>query len=237
MDGCLGGFILPWIEKLGYDVPVFDFRLPGVTSMSADTHKYGYALKGTSVVLYRNNNLRRYQYFNVPDWAGGMYASPTTAGSRSGGLTAATWASMVYLGEEGYLKAAKAIMNVADAIKKGVTEIPELTLIGDPTFVISFRSDEVDVFHVNDFMKTRGWRFNCLQLPPGMHFCVTMPQTFVPDIAGRLIADLQEGVEYAKAKAGTVAETTALYGLAGSVDGNQQITELVFGVFDYLYAV
>ena len=237
VDGCLGGFILPWIEKLGYDVPVFDFRLPGVTSMSADTHKYGYALKGTSVVLYRNNNLRRYQYFNVPDWAGGMYASPTTAGSRSGGLTAATWASMVYLGEDGYLNAAKAIMNIADAIKEGVTEISELTLIGDPTFVISFRSDEVDVFHVNDFMKTRGWRFNCLQLPPGMHFCVTMPQTFVPDIAGRLIADLQEGVAYAKSKAGTIAETTALYGLAGSVDGNQQVTELIFGLFDYLYAV
>ena len=166
-----------------------------------------------------------------------MYASPTTAGSRSGGLTAATWASMVYLGEEGYLSAARAIMNVADAIKEGVAEIPELALIGDPTFVISFRSDEVDVFHVNDFMKTRGWRFNCLQLPPGMHFCVTMPQTFVPDIAGQLISDLQEGVVYAKCKAGTVAETTALYGLAGSVDGNQQVTELIFGVFDYLYAV
>ena len=237
VDGCLGGFILPWIEKLGYEVPVFDFRLPGVTSMSADTHKFGYALKGTSVILYRNNNLRRYQYFNVPDWAGGMYASPTTAGSRSGGLTAATWASMVYLGVEGYLKAAKAIMEVADAIKKGVAEIPELTLIGDPTFVISFRSDEVDVFHVNDFMKARGWRFNCLQLPPGMHFCVTMPQTFVPDIAGRLITDLQEGVAYAGSKAGTVAETTALYGLAGTVEGNQQVTELVYGLFDYLYAV
>jgi glutamate/tyrosine decarboxylase-like PLP-dependent enzyme len=237
VDGCLGGFILPWIEKLGYDVPVFDFRLPGVTSMSADTHKYGFALKGTSVVLYRNNHLRRYQYFNVPDWPGGMYASPTTAGSRSGGLTAATWASMVYLGKEGYLKAAKAIMNVADEIKLGVKKIPELTLIGDPTFVISFHSDEVDVFHVNDYMKSRGWRFNCLQLPPGMHFCVTMPQTFVPNIAGRLIADLKEGVVYAKAKAGTVAETTALYGLAGSVEGNQQVTELIFGVFDYLYAV
>jgi len=86
-------------------------------------------------------------------------------------------------------------------------------------------------------MKTRGWRFNCLQLPLGMHFCVTMPQTFVPDIAGRLIADLQAGVTYAQSKAGTVAETTALYGLAGSVDGNQQVTEFVFGLFDYLYDV
>ncbi len=237
VDGCLGGFILPWIEKLGYNVPLFDFRLPGVTSMSADTHKYGFALKGTSVVLYRNNNLRRYQYFNVPDWPGGIYASPTAAGSRSGGLTAATWAAMLYLGEEGYLKSTRAIMSVADKIKDGIREMPELSLIGEPTFVISFRSDEVDVFHVNDFMKTKGWRFNVLQLPPALHFCVTMPQTFVPDVAERFLADLHAGVEYARSKAGTVAETTALYGLAGTVEGNQQVAELIYGVFDYLYSV
>ena len=237
VDGCLGGFIFPWIEKLGYDIPPFDFRLPGVTSMSADTHKYGFALKGTSVVLYRNNNLRRYQYFNVPDWPGGMYASPTAAGSRSGGLTAATWAAMVYLGEEGYLKSTGEIMAVADKIKHGIQEMPELLLNGDPTFVISFRSDEVDVFHINDFMKTRGWRFNVLQLPPALHFCVTMPQTFVPDVAERFLVDLRAGVDYAGSKAGTVAETTALYGLAGTVEGNQQVAELIFGVFDYLYSV
>jgi glutamate/tyrosine decarboxylase-like PLP-dependent enzyme len=237
VDGCLGGFILPWIEKLGYDVPIFDFRLPGLTSMSADTHKYGFALKGTSVVLYRNNKLRRYQYFNVPDWPGGMYASPTGAGSRSGGLTAATWSSMVYLGEAGYLKSARAIMKVADKIKKGVQSIPELILIGEPTFVISFRSEEIDIYHVNDFMKTKGWRFNCLQLPPAMHFCVTMPQTFVPGVAEKMIKNLKEGVEYAKSKTGTVAQTKALYGLAGTIEGNEQVTELVFGYFDYLYSV
>ena len=237
VDGCLGGFILPWIERLGYDIPIFDFRLPGVTSMSADTHKYGYALKGTSVVLYRNNSLRRYQYFNVPDWPGGMYGSPTAAGSRSGGLTAATWAAMMYLGEEGYTRAAAAIMKVADRIKKGVEETPELTLIGNPTFVISFRSDDVDVFHVNDFMKAKGWRFNVLQLPPALHFCVTMPQTQVADIAERFVDDLRDGVAYAKSKTGTTAQTTALYGLAGSLEGNQQVTELVFGLFDHLYAV
>ncbi len=237
VDGCLGGFILPWIERLGYNIPPFDFRLPGATSISADTHKYGFGLKGTSVVLYRNHHLRRFQYFTAPDWAGGIYASPTAAGSRSGGLTAATWAAMVYLGETGYLDAARAIMQVADSIRKGVESIPELILIGDATFVISFRSDDVDIFHVNDYMKARGWRFNCLQLPPGMHFCVTMPQTFVPDIADRLIEDLKAGVAYAESKAGTVAETTALYGLAGSVEGNQQVTELVCGLFDHLYAV
>ena len=237
VDGCLGGFILPWIEKLGYAIPPFDFRLPGVTSMSADTHKYGFALKGTSVVLYRSNNLRRHQYFDVPDWPGGLYASPTAAGSRSGGLTAATWASMVYLGEEGYLKAVKAIMAVADKIKQGIQGMPELTLIGEPTFVISFRSEELDVYLINDFMKTKGWRFNVLQLPPALHFCVTMPQTFTAGVAERFLEDLKGGVEYAKTKAGIVAETTALYGLAGTLEGNRQVTELIYGVFDYLYSV
>jgi len=237
VDGCLGGFIFPWIEKLGYDIPPFDFRLPGVTSMSADTHKYGFALKGTSVVLYRNNNFRRYQYFNVPDWPGGMYASPTAAGSRSGGLTAATWSAMVYLGEKGYLQAARSIMDVADRIKAGIEEIPELKLIGKPTFVISFASEQVDVYHINDFMKKRGWRFNVLQLPRALHFCVTMPQTFAGGVAERFVADLREGVDYARSNDGSVAETTALYGLAGTIEGNQQITELIFGFFDYLYSI
>ena len=237
VDGCLGGFILPWFEKLGRKLPLFDFRLPGVTSMSADTHKYGFALKGTSVVLYRNNNLRRYQYFNAPDWAGGMYASPTAAGSRSGGLTAATWASMLYMGEEGYLKEARAIKDVADAMIKGVKGIPELSLIGDPTFVISFGSDDVDIFHVNDFMITKGWRFNALQLPPGMHFCVTMPQTFVPGVAEKFTNDLREAVAYAKTKAGTPADTAAIYGIAGNLEGNQAVTDMVYGIFDHLYSV
>ena len=94
-DGCLGGFILPWAARLGYDVPPFDFRLPGVTSMSADTHKFGYAAKGTSVVLYRGDDLRHHQYFTFTDWPGGLYATPTFAGSRPGGLSAACWAAMV----------------------------------------------------------------------------------------------------------------------------------------------
>jgi glutamate/tyrosine decarboxylase-like PLP-dependent enzyme len=166
-----------------------------------------------------------------------MYASPTSAGSRSGGLTAATWASMVYLGQEGYLAAARAIMTVADEIKKGLAAIPELTLIGDPTFVISFRSDEVDIYHINDFMKTRGWRYNCLQLPPALHFCVTMPQTFVPGVAEHMTADLKEAIDYARSKAGTPAATSALYGVAGTLEGDQQVTERIFGLFDYLYAV
>ncbi len=107
VDGCLGGFFLPWAERLGSPVPPFDFRLPGVTSMSCDTHKYGYAPKGTSVVLYRGAALRRFQYFTTSDWPGGLYYSPTFSGSRPGGLSAACWASLVSFGEQGYLDATR----------------------------------------------------------------------------------------------------------------------------------
>ena len=107
VDGCLGGWILPFGEELGYDVPVFDFRLPGVTSISADTHKYGYAFKGTSVLAFRDKALRNGQYFFLTGWSGGKYCSPGIEGSRSGGLLAATWAALVTLGREGYLRYAR----------------------------------------------------------------------------------------------------------------------------------
>ena len=109
-DACLGGFVLPWAEKLGYPVPPFDFRLPGVTSMSADTHKYGYAAKGTSVVLYRGRALRHYQFYTTTEWPGGLYFSPTLAGSRPGALSAACWAAMISTGEQGYLEATRRIL-------------------------------------------------------------------------------------------------------------------------------
>ena len=131
-DACLGGFILPWAEKLGYDVPAFDFRLPGVTSMSADTHKYGYAAKGTSVVLYRNYDLRHYQYYKVADWPGGLYFSPTFAGSRPGALSAACWAAMISMGESGYLDASRRILETGAKIREGIRAIPELKVLGDP---------------------------------------------------------------------------------------------------------
>ncbi len=237
VDGCLGGFILPWIERLGYPIPVFDFRLPGLTSMSADTHKFGYALKGTSVILYRNKHYRKYQYFSFPDWPGGIYASPTAAGSRSGGLSAAAWAAMVYLGQSGYLKAAEAIMQVASDLRHIVEDIPELILIGDPTFIISFRSDILDVFHINDFMKIRGWRFNCLQLPPALHFCVTLPQTRINGLTQQFCKDLKDSVQYAKNNIEKPAQSSALYGMAGTLEGNRLVNELLCSVFDFMYSV
>jgi glutamate/tyrosine decarboxylase-like PLP-dependent enzyme len=234
VDGCLGGFILPWIEKLGYDVPVFDFRLPGVTSISCDTHKYGYSLKGTSSINFRNRNLRRYMFFAQEDWAGGVYGSPTVQGSRSAGLSAAMWAAMVCMGEEGYLKAARAIMDTADKIREGVAGIPELRIMGRSTFLISLTSDVIDPYFVNDYLAMKGWRMNGCQNPPGFHFCITLPQT-QPGIAEQFVRDLAEAVEFAKHPPYEMPKTGFLYGLGVTSDGRAILREGLKGYMDASY--
>jgi glutamate/tyrosine decarboxylase-like PLP-dependent enzyme len=243
VDGCLGGFVLPWIARLGHDVPPFDFRVPGVTSMSADTHKFGFALKGTSVLLYRDAGLRRYQYFTFPDWPGGLYISPGMSGSRSGGLIAATWAAMLSTGEQGYLDAAGRIYDTAQKIKAVVQAQPELALFGDgQTFLVGFGAAQavqdggVDIFLVNDGLAARGWRLNPDQLPAGLHFCVTLPNTR-PGLAEEFATDVAAAVQYAKDHAGEPARSGALYGMAGSPAGNEQLGWLLSGALDAMYAV
>ncbi|HET7655220.1 MAG TPA: pyridoxal-dependent decarboxylase, partial [Acidimicrobiales bacterium] len=211
VDSCLGGFILPFGQKLGYDIPVYDYRLPGVTSISADTHKYGYAFKGSSVCTFRDRALRNAQYFFLTDWSGGKYCSPGIEGSRSGGILAATWAAMVSFGWEGYLRYAKQIFETSLAMQDAVRSHPELRLLGNPTFLFSFTSDEFDVYHVNDFMRPRGWRFNGQQYPNALHMAVTRPQT-QPGVADAFAADLDQAVRYAKDHAGEPAQSGAIYG-------------------------
>ncbi len=126
--------------------------------MSCDTHKYGYAAKGTSVVLYRGRELRHYQFFTIADWPGGLYYSPTFSGSRPGGLSAACWASLVTMGESNYLQSAKAILDAVAVMKRGIGEIPELKLLGETFAVFSFGSDELNMYEVLDQMSHRGGR-------------------------------------------------------------------------------
>lgn len=211
VDGCLGGFILPFGEELGHDIPVFDFRLPGVTSISADTHKYGYAFKGTSTVLFRDKSWRNAQYFFLTDWTGGKYCSPGMEGSRSGGLLAATWASMVQLGREGYRAYAKEIFDTSATMQEAVGSHPELRVMGNPSFLFSFTSDEFDVYHINDHMRPKGWRFNGQQYPNALHMAVTRPQT-QPGVTEAFEADLAEAVAYAREKGHEPAASGAIYG-------------------------
>jgi glutamate/tyrosine decarboxylase-like PLP-dependent enzyme len=211
VDGCLGGYILPWGEELGYDIEPFDFRVPGVTSISADTHKYGYGFKGTSTLLFRSNDLRRGLYFFQTGWTGGKYMSPGIAGSRSNGLLAATWASMVTMGRDGYRKKAKAIFETADAMKEAVRSHAELRIIGDPTFCFSFTSDAFDIYLVNDHLRSKGWRLNGQQYPNAVHMAVTGPQT-QPGLVEVWRADLADAVAYAIEHKDETPHTGSIYG-------------------------
>jgi glutamate/tyrosine decarboxylase-like PLP-dependent enzyme len=240
VDGCLGGWLLPWVEKLGYSVPLWDFRVPGVTSISADTHKYGYALKGSSVLLYRDKDLRKNQYFTYPDWPGGLYLSPGLAGSRSGGIIASTYAAILATGEPGYLAAADGIMRTATAIKDGINgTIPELEVIGDPTFLVAFKAvdeEAIDIYNVNDSLKDQGWRMNSLQLPPALHFCITRPNT-QDGTAEAFLDALRVAVAYAKEKLGVPAKSGAMYGFGGTPQGNATLEAVMAGVLDAMHDV
>jgi sphinganine-1-phosphate aldolase len=211
VDACMGGFILPFGRRLGHDIPAFDFSVPGVTSISADTHKYGYAFKGSSVVAFRDKALRNALYFYRPGWSGGKYCSPGIEGSRSGGLLAATWAAMVSLGWEGYLRYAREIFAAAGQMVAAVRSHPELRVLGTPTFIFSFTSDAFDVYHIADFMRPRGWRFNGQQYPNGLHMAVTRPQT-QPGVAEAFADDLADAVAYARERAGQPTASGAIYG-------------------------
>ena len=211
VDGCLGGFILPFGEQLGFPIPIFDFRVPGVTTISADTHKYGYGLKGTSLLLFRDRALRNSQYFFQTAWSGGKYCSPGIDGSRSSGLLASTWAGMVATGRTGYLRYAQQIFDTAYAMQDAVRAHPQLQLIGDPSFLFAFTANEFDVYHVNDALRTRGWRMNGLQYPNAIHMAVTRPQT-QPGVVERWVQDLAAAVEHAIANADQPAKSSAVYG-------------------------
>ncbi|HSB90133.1 MAG TPA: aspartate aminotransferase family protein [Anaerolineales bacterium] len=235
-DGCLGGFLLPWAERLGYPVPAFDFRLPGVTSISADTHKYGYAAKGTSVLLYRTKELRRHGYFSVLDWPGGLYFSPTMAGSRPGGLSAACWAAMLEMGESGYLEAARRILETAAWIKRELRNLPDIEVIGDPLFVISFQSKTLNVYQILQAMAERGWILNGLHLPASAHLCVTLRHT-EPGVKEAWLDDLRASIEKVRGDPQAPEGVGPVYGLAAAVETRGMVREVLNWYMDTLFEV
>jgi sphinganine-1-phosphate aldolase len=236
VDGCLGGFVLPWAERLGYPVPPFDFRLPGVTSMTADTHKYGYAAKGTSVVLYRGRELRRFQYYTTADWPGGLYMSPTFAGSRPGALSAACWAALVTVGERGYLEAARRILETGAQVRDGIAAIGGLRVLGDPLWVVAFAAGEgLDVFQIMENMAHRGWSLNGLQRPDAVHIAITLRHT-APGVASRFLADLAASVGQVRANPGVRTGLAPVYGMAGALPG-EFVRDLLAGYLDLMFEV
>ncbi|KAH6683310.1 pyridoxal phosphate-dependent transferase [Halenospora varia] len=249
VDCCLGSFLVPFLEKAGFETELFDFRLKGVTSISCDTHKYGFAPKGNSTVLYRTTNLRQYQYFISPDWSGGVYASPSIAGSRPGALIAGCWASLMSVGETGYITSCNQIVGAAKKIAEAIGENPglcnDLEIIGKPLVsVVAFTSKTLDIYDIADAMSAKGWHLNSLQDPPAIHVAVTLP---IVKVWEKLVSDLEAVVEGEKekervrivegkgAKGKSVGDSAALYGVAGSLPNKSVVVELASGFLDTLY--
>jgi len=246
VDCCLGSFVIPYLAKAGFPAPEFDFRVPGVTSISVDTHKYGFAPKGNSVVLYRTPELRRYQYYVCPDWSGGVYASPNAAGSRPGALIAGCWASLMKMGEDGYVDTCVKIVGAAKQIEEAIRTSDKLrqsiTVMGKPMVsVVAFRAVSkpkkpeyaVDIYEMADALSAKGWHLNALQDPPAIHVAVTLPIVSAVDA---LIKDIEDVVEAHRGHVSTKkGDTAALYGVAGALPDKSIVRELASGFIDTLY--
>ncbi|KAI9310798.1 sphingosine-1-phosphate lyase [Dichotomocladium elegans] len=235
VDCCLGSFIVPFLEKAGLPSVPFDFRVDGVTSISCDTHKYGFAPKGSSIVMYREKKIRKYQYFVCSEWTGGIYASPSIAGSRPGALIAGCWAALMRIGEDGYLDACKKIVGARQIIENTVRSIPQLTVKGNPiSSVIAFGAKEpLNIYDVGDMLGELGWDVSALQNPPALHISVTLP--WVPSAAD-FAKDLREVVNQlvsdpSKGK----GSTAAIYGTAASIPDKSIIDDVAAGFIDLLY--
>jgi len=257
VDCCLGSFLVPFLQQAGFETQPFDFGVRGVTSISCDTHKYGFAPKGNSTILYRSSELRRYQYFVSAEWTGGVYGSPNLAGSRPGALIAGTWATMMRVGESGYLDACKSIVGAARKIADAVRDSPilsaELEVVGRPLVsVVAFRSHAgLNIYDVSDGMGIKGWHLNALQSPAAMHMAVTMPvvkvwEKFVADLElvveaerekerARLVASSSGSKDGILKKRRSEGDSAALYGVAGSLPNKGVVVELVTGFLDILY--
>ncbi|KAH7280349.1 hypothetical protein KP509_37G062900 [Ceratopteris richardii] len=244
VDLCLGGFVLPFARRLGYPIPAFDFTVSGVTSISVDIHKYGLGPKGTSVVLYRNHQIRRvnfkshlYSYFQnhqfvaVTEWSGGLYISPSMAGSRSGALVAGAWASLVSIGMDGYLGAVQKVMQASEKLKKGISNIADLYVIGKPQMtIVAFASYTVDIYKVNDAMASKGWSLNALHKPNSLHICVTLQHV---DMIEKFLEDLAVAVKTVKENPGDFEDGMApIYGAAAKMPDRGLVKELLIAYMD-----
>lgn len=238
VDCCLGGFILPFMEKAGYKLDPFDFRVKGVTSISADTHKFGYAPKGTSVLLYSNKELRQRQYFVESNWQGGVYATAGMGGSRAGCLIATTWSTLMYMGEEGYVNATRRIIETTKAIIKGLEAIPGIRIMGKPkAMVIAFDSADIDILRVSDALRKKGWSLNLLQFPFSIHLCVTVVHT-KEGVADRFVNDVKQCVaEVREDPKGKATGQAAFYGMAASIPDRSIVNELAKEYLDLVLKV
>lgn len=202
VDGCIGGFLLPWFRRLGAPVPDFDFAVPGVTSISMDFHKYAYAPKGASVILYRSKALRRHQIFTGATWTGYSVINPVIQSTRSGGPLAATWALLHYLGDEGYLRFADRTLKATRAIAGAIRANPHVRLLAEPeSSLIAFAADDFSVFPIVDLMRRKGWfvqpQLGYMGSRANIHLSVDQSTI---DLVPQFLPDLAEAIEAARTR-------------------------------------
>ncbi|MFD0260501.1 pyridoxal phosphate-dependent decarboxylase family protein [Kitasatospora indigofera] len=241
VDACIGGWILPYLRRTGREVPPFDLSVPGVTSLSVDLHKYGYADKGASVVLYRDAELRRHQYFAHAGWPGYPVVNPTVQGTKSGGLLAQAWAVLRHVGEDGYTALAGRVADASDRLLAGLRAAPGVRVLGDPAAgLVAFTLDGADgapdlslLLHLADEMRERGWylqpQLSFDGLPPNLHLTLT------PATAGQVDALLADLADALKAAHGLppVAVDPALAELAAGLDPAALGPEEIAGVLAF----
>ncbi len=236
VDACVGGFMLPFVEKLGHHVPSWDFRLPGVTSISADLHKYGYTAKGASVVLYKSMDYMRHQFFISTNWPGGIYASPTIPGTRAAGPIAAAWTGLQAMGEAGYLDLTKRALAAAARLKEGINAIDGVKVIGsEHCTIVTWASDskDVDVYAVADQLEDRGWMVDRQQHPACVH-CTVMANH--GDSVDAYVKDLSDAVAFVKANSDVKARgNAAMYGMMAKVPVRAMVKQGVMRVMEAMY--
>uniref|UniRef100_A0A5S6R5A8 sphinganine-1-phosphate aldolase n=1 Tax=Trichuris muris TaxID=70415 RepID=A0A5S6R5A8_TRIMR len=238
VDCCLGGFLLPFMDRADYPLEeAFDFRVRGVTSISCDTHKYGFASKGTSVVMYRSRQYMRHQYFSQPNWPGGIYATATFAGSRSGALVAGCWATLLRLGSRGYIEATRSIIHTTRYIERKLRRIKGIYVFGHPRLsVVAFTSYVFNIYTFQSKMSELGWCLNLLQQPPAVHLCVTLNQTR-EGVAKAFVQDATDvAEELLKNPSSPSSGTAAFYGIAHSIPDRSLIEEIAYAYLDACYA-
>ncbi|MFI7439288.1 pyridoxal phosphate-dependent decarboxylase family protein [Nonomuraea indica] len=178
VDACVGGWLLPWLREAGAAVPPFDLSVPGVTSLSCDLHKYGYAPKGASVVLFADPAMRRRAYFASAAWPGYTVVNATVQSSRSAGPLGGAWATLHALGRQGYVELARATHEASAALRAGLARVPGLRVLGEPeSALVAFAGDGVDVFTLADEARARGWflqpQLSYAGIPANLHITVT----------------------------------------------------------------
>ena len=237
VDACVGGFILPFMEMNGREISPWDYRVPGVTSISADVHKYGFASKGASTITYRDLSYFKHQMFVSQNWPGGVFASPALLGTRPGGAYAAAWAALQYFGIAGYRDLAARTTEAVERLSAGIEAIPGLRMLAKPQGpLIAYGSSDVgvNIFSVGDRMEERGWSLNRLQLPDGLHGMVTARHLEVVD---RYLADLAASVEIARAHPELAQQgRAAIYGMIAHAPYREVVRSQVLDTFAGYYA-